>query len=157
MGIADLGRAFYYKEAVSNAARQALRTAVLSNEHATGDTVCTPGGASAKSASASTTLPPASGNTLETIGNQASLESTSSGAPGGTAISGATLTVTWHCLSKLALTSTTATATDPSDVGSAAVEVQITYPMSLITPLLGKFVGGNPVTIAADLQARAQY
>ena len=39
----------------------------------------------------------------------------------------------------------------------AAVEVQITYPMSLITPLLGKFVGGNPVTIAADLQARAQY
>jgi Flp pilus assembly protein TadG len=153
LGVADIGRGFYYREAVGNAARQALRIAVLQPQQTTGDTACAGGGASA---SLSTTLPPASGNTLATIGNEASLESTSNGLPAGTAISGATMTVTWHCAANKAITNTTASATDPSNTSSAAVDGQISYPMSLITPFLGNFVG-SPVKIKADIQARAQY
>lgn len=153
LGVADIGRAFYYREAVANAARQALRIAVLQPQQATGNTACTGGGSSA---SLSTTLPPASGNTLATIGNEASLESTFSGLPAGTSIYGATITVTWHCASNLAITNATATATDPANTGSAAIEVVIVYPMSLITPFLGNFVG-SPLNIKADLQARAEY
>ena len=101
-------------------------------------------------------MPPASGNTLATIGNEASLESTSNGQPSGTSISGATMTVTWHCASNVALTNATATSTDPGNTGSAAVEVQVSYPMSLITPFLSSVVA-SPLSIKADIQARAQY
>ena len=153
LGVADIGRAYYYREAVANAARQALRTAVLEPQQATGNTACAGGGSSA---SLSTTLPPASGNTLATIGNEASLESTSNGQPSGTAISGATITVTWHCASNVALTTATAASTDPQNTGSAAVDVQVTYPMSLITPFLSSVIA-SPVNITADIQARAQY
>jgi Flp pilus assembly protein TadG len=153
LGVADIGRAYYYREAVANAARQALRVAVLQPQQATGNTACAGGGTSA---SLSTILPPASGNTLATIGNEASLESTSNGQPSGTGISGATMTVTWHCASNLAVTNTTATSTDPQDTGSAAVQVQVVYPMSLITPFLSSVIA-SPVNIRADIQARAQY
>jgi Flp pilus assembly protein TadG len=153
LGVADVGRAFHYREAVGNAARQAIRSAVLQPQQATGNTACSGGGSTA---SLSTTLPPASGNTLATIGNEASLESTSNGLPSGTDITGATMTITWHCASNLAITNATATSTDPANGGSAAIEVQITYPMSLITPFLGNFVG-SPLNIKADIQARSQY
>jgi Flp pilus assembly protein TadG len=151
--VADVGRGFFYREAVADATRQALRIAVLQPQQATGNTACAGGGSSA---SLSTTLPPASGNTLATIGNEASLESTSDGTPSGTIISGATMTVTWHCASNLAVTAVTATATDPANTGSDAVEVQIIYHMTLITPFLGNIVA-SPVTVKADVQARAQY
>lgn len=154
LGVADLGRAFYYQEAVSNAARQALRIAVLDLEQATGNSACTASGAS--TATQTITLPP-SGPTLARIGNEASLESTSTGTPAGTAISGATLQVTWHCDgSHNAITTATATSTDPSNTGSAAIEVKITYPMTLITPFVGSFIS-SPVNIATDDFGRAQY
>jgi Flp pilus assembly protein TadG len=153
LAVADVGRAFYYHEAVSNAARQALRIAVLDVQQATGNTACAGGGSSA---SLSTTIPPLSGNALSTIGNEVALESTSTGTPAASAIYGATLTVTWHCASNLAITNASATATDPSSTGSEAIEVQITYPMPLITPFLANFVA-SPIVINADVQGRSQY
>lgn len=152
LGIADIGRGYYYREAVTNAARQAMRIAVLQPQQATGDTACAGGGASA---TLTTALPPASA-TLATIGNEASLENTTTGTPSGTSISGATMTVTWHCASNLAITSGTATSTDPVNTGSASIEITISYPMTLITPFLGTFVA-SPLPIKADLYARAQY
>ena len=153
LGVSDIGRAYFYREAVVNAARQALRNAVLQPQQAAGDTACSGGGSSA---SLSTALPPASGNTLETIGNEASMESTFSGTPASSTISGATMTVSWHCASNKALTNTTATSTDPTNTGSASIEVVITYPMTLITPFLGNFVH-SPLNIQADVLGRAQY
>lgn len=154
LGVADLGRAFYYQEAVSNAARQALRIAVLDVQQSTGNSACAASGVS--TATTTITLPP-SGATLATIGNEASLESTATGTPSGTAISGASLSVTWHCdASKNAITNATATSTDPASTGSAAIEVKITYPMALITPFLGTFIS-SPVNIVTDDFARAQY
>lgn len=154
LGIADLGRAFFYQEAVANAARQALRIAVLDVQEATGDSACNASGTS--TATSTTTLPPP-GATLATIGNEASLESTSNGTPSGTTISGATLSVTWHCDAlKKAITNATATSTDPANTGSAAIEVKITYSMTLITPFLGTFIS-SPVSIVTDDFGRAQY
>jgi Flp pilus assembly protein TadG len=153
LGVADIGRAFYFREAVGNAARQALRVAVLQPQQAAGDTACAGGGSTA---SLSTTLPPASGNTLSTIGNQAALESTYTGTPAASAINGATLTVTWNCAANKAITNATATSTDPLSTGSAAIRVQLTYSMTLLTPFLGNFVA-SPLPIKADESGRAQY
>jgi TadE-like protein len=153
LGVADIGRAFYYREAVGNAARQALRIAVLEKQQATGDTACHGGG---HRGSLSTTLPPVSGDPLSTIGNEVSLESTSNGLPTGSALSGATLTMTWNCSANIALTHATATSTDPAADASDSIEVRITYPMPLITPFLGGIIA-SPVQIKADIQGRVQY
>src|ERR1700732_4842017 len=128
LGVSDIGRAYFYREAVVNAARQALRVAVLQPQQAAGDTACAGGGSTA---SLSTTLPPPGGNTLSTIGNQAALESTYTGTPAASAINGATITVTWNCAANKAITNATATSTDPLSTGSAAIRVQITYSMTL--------------------------
>jgi Flp pilus assembly protein TadG len=153
VAVADLGRAFFYAEAVNNAARQAVRVAVQKTQQSTGDTVCNGAGATASSV---TTLPPASGATLFTIGNSAALESTWAGTPASTAISGATLTVIWHCAVNKALTNSAGTSYDPANTGSAAIEVKLTYKMTILTPFLATFLN-SPVSIAADLTGRAQY
>jgi TadE-like protein len=153
LGVADIGRGYFYREAVNNAARQALRIAVLQPQQGTGDTACHGGG---HEGILTTTLPPASGNALQTIGNDVSMESTYNGAPTGTAIAGATLTVTWHCNANIALSHSTATATDPSDVNSDSIDVKVSYSMSLITPFLGNFVG-NPVVVSTEVQGRVEY
>jgi Flp pilus assembly protein TadG len=154
VGVADLGRAFFYAEAVNNGARQALRVAVHKSQQATGDTVCN--GVSGN-VSSTTTLPPASGATLFTIGNQAALESTSDGSPATTTISGATLMVTWHCASNVAISNGVAGATtDPANPGSASIEVQLTYKMTILTPFLATLLN-SPVSIKTDIVGRAQY
>ena len=153
LGVADIGRAYYYREAVSNAARQALRIAVLQPQEATGDTACHGGG---HEGILTTTLPPASTDALYTIGNDVAIESTVNGAPTGTNLLGATLTVTWHCNANIALTRATATATDPSDVNSDAIDVRVSYSMPLITPFLGNFVA-NPLVVASEVQGRVEY
>lgn len=153
LGVSDIGRAYYYREAVGNAARQALRSAAMQPQQAAGDTACAGGGSSA---SLTTTLPPPSGNTLSTIGNEAALESTFTGTPAASAINGASITVTWNCTANKARTAATATSTDPLDTGSASIRVQISYSMTLITPFLGNFVA-SPLPIAADITGRAEY
>ena len=40
LGVTDIGRAFYYREAVTNSVRQALRVAVSPAQQATADSVC---------------------------------------------------------------------------------------------------------------------
>ena len=40
LGVTDIGRAFFYREAVTNSARQALRIAVSPPQHSTADAVC---------------------------------------------------------------------------------------------------------------------
>src|SRR5467141_2425746 len=40
LGVTDIGRAFYYREAVTNSTRQALRVAVSPSQQATADAIC---------------------------------------------------------------------------------------------------------------------
>jgi Flp pilus assembly protein TadG len=155
LGTADGGRAFYYREAVSNAARQALRVAVSSSQQSTGDTACS--GKGTIPSSVSTTLPALSTSTIFTIANAAALESSSTGLAAGTAISGATLTVKWHCSGSKAITNSTATTNDPASTGSDSVEVTITYPFTLITPLVSRLMNNGNPTIGADVFGRSEY
>jgi Flp pilus assembly protein TadG len=66
LGVADGGRAFYYREAVTNAARQALRVAVSQSQQSTGDTACNGKGTSPASVTA--TLPAPANSAIITIG-----------------------------------------------------------------------------------------
>jgi len=150
-GAADIGRAFYYREAVANAAREALRVAMAQPQQATGNTVCSGSGGTASSAL------PASGGSIATIVDDAAVESSSNGAASGSAISGATVTVIWHCASGSAVTnSTSGGVTDPALAQSDAIEVKVSYPMTLITPFAQQVVGGT-VAVKVDLFGRAQY
>src|SRR5438309_96106 len=150
-GVADIGRAFYYREAVANSGRQALRVAVSQSQQATGNTVCAGSGGKASSAV------PASSGPITTIVNDAAIESSSTGAASGSVIAGATVAVTWHCGGNLAVTNlTNGGVTDPAQPQSDAIEVKVTYSMNLITPLLQPLLGGA-VPIQVDLFGRAQY
>ncbi len=150
LGTADVGRAYYYREAVANSARQALRVAVSSSQQTTGNTVCTSSGGVATS-----TLPAPSGSAIATIVNEAAVESSPAGAAAASSIAGATVVVTWHCLAGLAVTNVTNLGvTDPANSQSDAVEVKITYSMALLLPLLQP---SGSITMPVDLVGRAQY
>src|SRR5260370_41299703 len=75
LGTADVGRAYYFREAVANGARQALRVAVSQSQQTAGNTVCTNSGGVATS-----TLPAPTGSAIATIVNDAALEGSPPGA-----------------------------------------------------------------------------
>ena len=97
-----------------------------------------------------------SGASITTIANLASLESSSTGVPAGSVISGASISVTFHCLANLGVTNATSNGGLPSDPGSDSVTVSITYTFRVITPLLWPVVGTTfPITVTAS--QRTEY
>lgn len=155
LGVTDIGRAFYYREGVTNATRQALRAAVSPAQQSTANTVCSSAGAGPVATTVTTTLPPGA-TSITTIANLASLESSSNGTPAGSVISGASMSVTFHCLANAGVTNATSNGNGPSDPGSDSITVQITYTFSVITPLLWPVVGTSfPITVSSS--QRTEY
>ena len=155
LGVTDIGRSFFYREAVTNSVRQALRIAVSSYQHGTADSVCasTTGGPLAVTV---TSAVPPSGGQIVTIANQAALESSKDGTPAGSVIAGATLTVTFHCLNGAAITNATAAGNAPSNAGSDSITASISKPMSVVDPLLWPMTGGSyPIKITSS--QRTEY
>ncbi len=103
LGVTDIGRAFYYREAVGNSVRQALRVAVSPDQHATADSICAGTSSGPLAVTVSSPIPPA-GGAITTIANEAALESSNNGTPAGSVIAGSTLSVTFHCLNGSAIT-----------------------------------------------------
>jgi Flp pilus assembly protein TadG len=155
LGVTDIGRSFYYREAVTNSARQALRIAVSSYQQGTANNVCASTSGGPVAVTVTSALPPGGGQ-IATIANQAALESSKDGTAAGSAIAGATLSVTFHCLNGAAITNATATGSAPSDPGSDSITATITQPMSVITPLLWPITGGSfPIRVTSS--QRTEY
>jgi hypothetical protein len=155
LGVTDLGRAFYYREAVTNSVRQALRIAVSSYQQSTANNVCASTAGGPLAVTVSSAVPPAGGQ-IVTIANQAALESSKDGTPAGSAIAGATITVTFHCLNGAAITNATGNGRAPSDPGSDSITATITKPMSVITPVMWPITGGSyPLRITSS--QRTEY
>lgn len=155
LGVTDIGRSFYYREAVTNSVRQALRMAVSPYQQSTANSVCagTSGGPVAVTVTANVT--PASG-VIATISNQAALESSKDGTPGGSAVAGATINVTFHCLNAVAITNATGNGNGPNDPGSDSITVTIIKPMSVVTPMLGSLLGPSfPIRVTSS--QRVEY
>jgi Flp pilus assembly protein TadG len=153
LGITDIGRAFYYREAVTNSTRQALRIAVSPAQQANTDAICA-GTGSATAITVSSAIP--GGGSIATIVTNAALESSGNGAPAGSVISGATISVTFHCLAGAAVTNATSNGAGPWDPGSDSVTVRITYSFPVITPLLWPVTGTSfPITVSS--YQRAEY
>ncbi len=149
LGVTDIGRAFYYREAVTNSVRQALRVAVSPSQKSTADNVCAGTGGGPVAVSVTSPIPP-SGGAISTIANEAALESSSNGTPAGSVIAGATLSVTFHCLNGAAVTNANTNGNGPLDPGSDSVTATITHTMRVITPLLWPVVGATfPVTVTS--------
>ncbi|HKW71162.1 MAG TPA: TadE family protein [Candidatus Dormibacteraeota bacterium] len=155
LGVIDLGRSFYYREAVTNSVRQALRIAVSSYQHSTADNVCAGTGGGPVAVTVTSAVPP-SGGAIATIANQAALESSKDGTPAGSVIAGATLSVTFHCVNGAAITNATASSSAPSSPGSDSITARITKQMSIVTPVLWPMTGGSfPITVTSS--QRAEY
>jgi hypothetical protein len=155
LGVTDLGRAFYYREAVTNSVRQALRIAVSSYQQSTANNVCASTAGGPLAVTVMSAVPPAGGQ-IVTIANQAALESSKDGTPAGSAIAGATITVTFHCLNGAAITNATGNGRAPSDPGSDSITATITKPMSVITPVMWPITGGSyPLRITSS--QRTEY
>ncbi|HXD82065.1 MAG TPA: TadE family protein [Candidatus Acidoferrum sp.] len=149
LGVTDIGRGFYYKEAVTNSVRQALRMAVSSYQQTTANSICAGTGGGPVAVTVVSAIPPA-GGAIATIANQAALESSSNGTPAGSVLAGATLRVTFHCLNGAAVTNATSNGADPTNAGSDSVTASITKPMSVITPLLWPVTGTSyPITVTS--------
>jgi hypothetical protein len=155
LGVTDIGRSFYYREAVTNSARQALRMAVSSYQQATADAVCAGTGGGPTAVTVVSSIPPA-GGAIATIANQAALESSSDGTPSGSAISGATITLTFHCLNSVGVTNATGNGAGPTSPGSDSITATVTKRMSVITPLLWPVTGTSfPITVTSS--QRVEY
>jgi Flp pilus assembly protein TadG len=155
LGVTDIGRAFYYREGVTNSVRQALRVAVSASQQSTANTACASTTGGPVAVTLTSPVPP-SGGSIATIANAAALESSKTGAPAGSSIAGATVTVTFHCLNGAAVTNSTANGNGPTDPGSDAVTVRISYSLSVITPLLWPVIGSS-FLIATSSSQRSEY
>jgi Flp pilus assembly protein TadG len=150
LGIIDLGRAFYVREQVSDAARAALRTALQASQQSTANAACASGGKV-------TVVLPASNASIADIARAAAVADSPTGAAAGTNLAGATLTITWHCTDGAAVTNTTnGGITDPSDPRSDSVDVVVQYPLALLYPVI-QHVAGPSVTITAHEIGRVEY
>jgi hypothetical protein len=130
--------------------------AVSSYQQSAANTVCAGSGSGPVAVTVTSAMPPVAGSSIATIANQASLESSSNGTAAGSVISGANLSVTFHCLNGAAVTNTTATSTAPSSAGSDSITATITHRMAVITPLLWPVVGTSyPVTVTSS--QRSEY
>ncbi|HET7419542.1 MAG TPA: TadE/TadG family type IV pilus assembly protein [Candidatus Dormibacteraeota bacterium] len=155
LGVTDLGRAFYYREAVTNSVRQALRMAVSSYQHGTADSVCsgTSGGPVAVTVMSSV---PSGGGAIATIADQAALESSKDGTPAGSVIAGATISVTFHCLNGAAITNATGNNAGPLDPGSDSITASISRQMNVITPVMWPLTGPSyPIKVTSS--QRVEY
>jgi len=150
LGIIDLGRGFYIREQVSDAARAALRTAITAGQHGTADAACGSGGTV-------TVTIPASGSSIGPIADAAAEADSPTGAAADTKLAGATLTVSWHCAGGAAVTNTTnGGVTDPADPRSDSVDVVVQYRLALLFPTAEQMAGPS-VTVAAHEMGRVQY
>jgi Flp pilus assembly protein TadG len=155
LGVTDIGRAFYYREAVTNAVRQALRVAVNSTQQTTANSICASAGAGPIAVTTSSPINPPTAS-IATIVNLAALESSSNGTPAGSVIAGGTIQVTFHCLAGVGVTNATSNGNGPSDPGSDSVTASITYSFHVITPFLWPVTGPTfPITVSQS--ERTEY
>lgn len=155
LGVTDLGRAFYYREAAANSARQALRMAVSPYQHGTADAICANTTGGPVPVTVTSPIPP-SGGAIVTVANQAALESSRDGTPGGSVLAGATISVTFHCLNSAAITNATGNGGGPANAGSDSISVSITLPMRVVTPVLWPLTGPS-YPIKASASERVEY
>jgi hypothetical protein len=155
LGVTDLGRAFYYREAVTNSVRQALRMAVSSYQHSTADGICSGTSGGPVSVTVTDTVPSAGGG-IATIANQAALESSRDGTPGGSVIAGSTIAVTFHSLNGQGITNATGNNGGPLDPGSDSITATISKQMNVITPLMWPLTGASyPIRVTSS--QRVEY
>jgi hypothetical protein len=126
-GSVEASRAFYQRESVTNAGRQALRVAVSSTEeHGVhpGQTACTARGAAYTGHAAGTAWLPSDGGAhksdtfMTDIAQAAWLESSSDGTLTGSRLydvaNPSKLVVTWNCVNGLVVANSTAGTSDPA-------------------------------------------
>ena len=157
LGVTDIGRAFYFREGIINATRQAMRIAASPAQQATGNTLCAAAGG-ARTVVATSAIPPAAGNSIYSIANAVALESSSNGTAAGSVVKGGTLTVTFHCDSsgEVVTNTTNGGVTDPANVNSDAITAKISYDLAVITPFASSFLG-PALRISNQYTGRSDY
>jgi hypothetical protein len=161
LGVADMGRGFYYKEAVANTTRQAIRLAVLPQNQSVGDFACNAANGWAGDVP-QRSMPDSTGDVIATLINQAANESSDGTNPvlkntTGKPALDTKIKLNWNCNGNVAQTNATATSQDPTNTGSDSIHAKIDYSFQLITPLIGNLVGGQTIHIRSDVRGRSEY
>jgi Flp pilus assembly protein TadG len=158
-GVTDIGRAMYFQESVSSAARQLVQVAAFGDTTTGTDShpissaglrACqlNPG---ATQATVARLVPDATGDAIATVINRAAMESSPDGTAAASVLnngtgSGATRAdLTWNCdaVRTEPLTDAHATVTDPAATGSASFSVTLTYTYLPLTPMFRSLLGGS--------------
>jgi len=157
LGVSDMGRAFYYKEAVTNTARQVIRLAVLSQNEPVGDFAC----ANYAGNVLPRDMPDGTGDIIAKLINAAATETSSDGTINTSVLNNTTahtkIKLDWNCSGAVALKNSTAGSQDPAVSNSDSIRAQIDYSFQLVTPLIGGIVGGQTIHIKADVRGRSEY
>jgi TadE-like protein len=139
MGMLDLGRAFYYQIAITNAVREGARYAVTPYYKGLNPTC--------------TTIPPAPdpGSSCVTTGD-AAIESRINEELHGTGIQipASQLTITPDQATRVSYFNSSTPTTE------YAITVSASFQFSFITPIIGSLIG-NPLTIRTSTVFRSQY
>ncbi len=140
-GILDFGRAYYYQVAITNAAREGARTAILNIYTGPQTPSC--------ATSPYATCPVQTDQAIVAAVN-AELS--------GTGITPSSITICPPYDGSTAGCSTTATRVGNYNAGTTNynVTVTVTYPFTLFTPLFQQLVG-SPITMSASVLMRTNY
>lgn len=162
LGVGDGGRAFFYKEAVTNTARQAIRLAA--QNQAVGNFACGNFAGGGAQAVVTRNLPDTGVDAISNLVNTAALETSSDGTTSTSVLNNPSaptrITLTWNCSGPAAVTNAIATSsgsTDPTSSISDSIRGQIDYSFKLITPFVGSLFAGQTVHIGSDVRGRAEY
>jgi hypothetical protein len=164
LGVVDGGRAYSYKEAVTNANRQVLRVVASKASESVGDTACNTAGIAATTATLVGHVPTQGTDTLPAYVIDAASRESVDGS-GISKITGSSITVTFHCLALKAVTNASGVV-DPSLPNSDAIHSVVCYQFSFLTPLVAHLygtrncplmTGSNVVTLVEDSWERANY
>ena len=151
LGVVDIGRAYSFKEAVTNTTRQAARYA--SQRQTVADFACANFGGTV-----TRNLPDAGVDKISDLINAAALESSTDGTTSTAVLRNTSnptqITLTWHCNGAASYTTANATSTDPTAAGSASVRVKIDYTYTLITPVATQI--GSPIHLKLDIRQRSE-
>jgi Tfp pilus assembly protein PilV len=160
IGVADVGRAFYYREAVANANRQAAR--LMAQDQEAQNAAC----AGSSATPTVTRSFPDFGleDGVTKVINAAALEASSDGTRGGSVLNqpsaATTIKFTFHC--KLtppvgAYTNQRALSLEPEKPDSDAVLVELDYTFKVMTPLVGNLFSNQVIHIQAKNYQRNEF
>jgi hypothetical protein len=166
IGVADVGRAYHYREAVANASRQAAR--LMAQDQDAQKFACKKWPATLQGTLVTRDFPDlvtVPEDMVSKVINAAALEASRDGTTAGSVLNQPSavtrVTFTFHCKPSVPdpvpYTNKTAGSVEPESLTSDAVRVELDYTFKVLTPLVGNLFGDQVIHIRASNYQRNEF